>query len=374
VAKVIALSGDVGWEITANDIRAELKDAKGADVEFHINSPGGFVSEGIEIFNLIRAYSGHTTSVIVGLAASMGSYIPLASDKIVAYDNAIFMIHNAWAFAIGDHNDMRIVADRIEGMSNILARAYAKKTGKTVDAVKALMDKDTFFFGEEMLTEGFIDEIIDAGDDADDNDKESAIIVARASMDACLNRMRKSEAANDDLQKAVAYVESLSLLTEPTQKSKPVAVAIDSNHIETPAVAGKKKQEDKFMTLAELFAANPGVKAEYDAAILQAHADGVKAAKDEMKALVAKVKPILASAEYGESVKAFGAEVLTGDKTLDGFEAIVFMEDQRIEKAKADAAADETDETEETPGADASADADAQASFDAKKERVKAGV
>lgn len=373
MAKIIALSGDVGWEITAKDIRAELKAANGSDVEFHINSPGGFVSEGIEIYNIIRAYSGNTLAVITGLAASMGSYIILAADKVVAYDNAIFMIHNAWGCVCGDHNDMRERANITEGMSDILARAYAKKTGKNLAAVKSLMDADTFFFGEEIKTEGFVDEIIDAADDSDD-DKASAIVKARLTMDACLDRISKSKAANDDLQKAVAYFEGISALTEPTQKSKPVAVAIIDNHIEIPAVAGTTTQEDKFMTLAELLAANPGVKAEYDAAIAQARAEGVTATKDEMKAIVAKVKPILTSAAYDESVKAFGAEVLTGDKTLEGFEAIVFAEDRHIEKAKAEAAALETAATEETPGAAAADDVDAQAAFDDKKKRVQAGV
>jgi ATP-dependent protease ClpP protease subunit len=218
MAKVIALSGDVGWEITAKKIREELKSAKGKDVEFHVNSPGGFVFDAFEIYNVIRAYKGKTEARITGFAASAASYIVLAADKVTAHENAVYMIHNAWNLAIGDHNDMRKVANTLEGLSNILAKAYAKKTGKDVDAIKSFMDNDTYFFGDEMQVEGFVDEMIEAADDGDD--KDSAIMKARAAMDTCLKRMRESEAANQDLEKAVAYMDGLSALMSDTKKNK----------------------------------------------------------------------------------------------------------------------------------------------------------
>lgn len=224
--KIIALSGPVGWEITAKMIRAELKAAKGDDVEFHVNSPGGFVFEGIEIFNLIRDYKGHTEARITGLAASMMSYIVLAANKVSAYDNATFMMHNALALAIGNHNDMRKVADRLESLSNILAKAYALKTGKSLDEIKTFMDDTTFFFGDEMLHEGFVDEIIEAPEDEkdeDNKDKESALMAARASVEICFNDMRESKAANEDFERAVAYVDTMDLLL----KDQPEAQALE---------------------------------------------------------------------------------------------------------------------------------------------------
>jgi len=219
--KIIVLSGPVGWEIRAKDIRAALKEAKGGDVEFHVNSPGGIVYEGIEIYNAIREYPGRTEARITGLAASMMSYIVLAADKVSAYDNATFMIHNALALAIGNHNDMRKVAGILESLSNILAKAYSKKTGKTMEEVKSLMDDETFLFGDEMLHEGFIDELIEAPDKEDDGeDRESAIIKARGMIDSCFARMRESDVANSDLERAVAYLDSMSLLLGDTSKAE----------------------------------------------------------------------------------------------------------------------------------------------------------
>lgn len=220
MAKIITLSGPVGWDITAKDVRAALNEAKGKDVEFHVNSPGGFVFEGIEIFNLIRAYKGNTEAVITGLAASAASYIVLAADKVSAYDNATFMIHNALALAIGNHNDMRKVANTLESLSNILAKAYVSKTGKSYEDVKALMDADSYFFGDEMLHEGFVDEIIEAPEDGDDKDKESALMEARASIEMCRNSLRDSEAANADLDRAVAYMDGMSALLGDQPKAE----------------------------------------------------------------------------------------------------------------------------------------------------------
>lgn len=217
--KIIALSGPVGWEIRAKDIRAFLKEAKGDDVEFHVNSPGGFVFEGIEIFNLIREYPGNTTAVITGLAASMMSYIVLAAKKVCAYDNATFMMHNALGLVMGNHNDLRKIADRLESLSDILARAYARKAGKSMDEIKILMDDETFLFGNEMLDAGFVDEIIEAPED-DDEDKESAIMKAQTLVDSCFARMRGSDAANKDMEKAVAYFDSMSLLLGDTPKAE----------------------------------------------------------------------------------------------------------------------------------------------------------
>lgn len=216
----ITLSGDVGFEITARELDAELKKANGADVILLVNSRGGFVFEGIEIFNLIRAYKGHIEARITGLAASAASYIVLAADKVSAFDNAAFFIHNAINIVFGNHNDMRKMADELEGLSNMLAKAYVNKSGKSTKEIKVLMDEETIFFAEEILEAGFVDEILESQDVENSTDKASAIITARASMDSCIDRMRESDAANEDLKKAVAYMDSIALLEGTPDKTK----------------------------------------------------------------------------------------------------------------------------------------------------------
>lgn len=211
----IVLTGDVGWEITAKDIRAKLVEAGSEDVLFLVNSPGGFVFEAFEIFNLIRDHKAPTEARITGIAASAASYFILAADKVTANENATFMIHNALALAIGNHHDMRKTADIIESLSNIIAKAYVDKTGKSINSIKQLMDDATWFFGNEIKDEGFVDEMVESGDDDGDSNKASAVLTARAAVEICFNKMRTSDAANEDYQKAVAYVDSMSLLGTP---------------------------------------------------------------------------------------------------------------------------------------------------------------
>jgi ATP-dependent Clp endopeptidase proteolytic subunit ClpP len=377
--KIIALSGDVGWEITAKKVREELAAAKGKDVEFHVNSPGGFVSEGIEIFNVIRGYKGHTTAVITGVAASMASYFILACNKVVAYDNTIYMIHNPWTLAIGDYNDMGKAFEMLKSMATLIAKEYAKKTGAIIDKMQDFMDAETYFFGDEMKSEGFIDEILDAPEDSEnDGDKASALTIARAKISNCLDRMRGTEAANEDFNRAVAYMDGLSALMDTpviaTTKDGITTAAIDIT--KTPAGAGNKIQEVKQMSLKALLAdpANASAKAEYDLALANARTEGEAFAKEEMKAVIAKVSPILASKDYPTAVKDYGVKAIVGEGALATFDALVVMEDQRIEAAAAAAAQDE--EALETPPNGGGDDDDpvAKAKAEHKAKMARCGV
>ncbi len=167
----IPIIGVVGWDITAEGINKQLEKADGQDVVFEIASPGGSVYEGIEIFNAIRNYEGKTTAKIVGMAASMASYIPLATTKVFAEDNAVYMIHNAWTIAIGDSEELKAESEILESINETLARAYVTKTGKGEKEVLKMMSDETWLFGDEIKKEGFVDEMIDHSKDEKKDDK-----------------------------------------------------------------------------------------------------------------------------------------------------------------------------------------------------------
>ncbi len=190
--KTIAISGVIGWDVTAKDIRSELDKAKGEDIEVQVSSPGGLVTDGLEIFNLIKNYEGNKSSRLMGLAASMASYIVLAGDKVIAEDNAIYMIHNAMGIAWGDKNTMQKMSDILAGFSRIFAKAYARKSGKSIKEIEELMDDETFYFGQEILDEGFVDEIVPAPEDAE-KDKAAVFSMAMAQIEQCENHVRKTE-------------------------------------------------------------------------------------------------------------------------------------------------------------------------------------
>ena len=250
MAKKIVIDGVIGWEITAQSIRRQLDSAKGKDVTIEISSPGGSVFEGLEIFNLIRDYTGNVKSKITGLAASMASYIALAADTVTMHDNAVFMIHNPWAFTLGDYNELRKEADVLEGLAALLSQQYAKKTGKPVEEMRSLMDVETWLFGSEIKDAGFADDIIESEKTETAQDKNTEITKSKAIVAGCLRQMKASEEHKDDLEKAAAML---------PKHSQEKAQASPYGHIERKHKEVQKG--DNKMTIEELKAQHPDIYA-----------------------------------------------------------------------------------------------------------------
>lgn len=157
----IDLFGEVGWEITAKDVRTQLDGA--GDVDVFLNSPGGDVYEGLAIMNALRAHEGSVTVFIEGMAASIASVIAVGgADRVVARPHAELMLHHAWSGALGNADEMRKSAENLERISANLADIYADKSGMSADAVLDLMSAETWFSASEALDAGFVDAVEDA--------------------------------------------------------------------------------------------------------------------------------------------------------------------------------------------------------------------
>ncbi len=206
--KTIALEGVIGWDVLASDIRKKFEEAKGDDIDLIVHSPGGSVYEGIAIYNTIKDYrrqGGKVNARVIGLAASMASYVPLAADRVAIEDNAIWMIHNPWLLSVGDQRQLRKTADLLEGLTALLATAYEKKTGKEKSEIRQMMDDETYLFGQEIIDSGFADEIIPAGDGAED--KEQALAVCKIALDEMKSKMQ-SEPEKQQLDKVAALLKT----------------------------------------------------------------------------------------------------------------------------------------------------------------------
>jgi ATP-dependent Clp protease protease subunit len=152
----------LGWESASpKSLREFLKNAKGEDVELLINSYGGDVHAAAEMYGELKRYKGHVKSVIVGLAASAATVVALGADRVVAYPMAQMMIHNVSTFAVGDHNDMESAKQSLETADAGLRAIYTRKTGKSMDELKALMDAETWFSAQTALDAGFVDAIVE---------------------------------------------------------------------------------------------------------------------------------------------------------------------------------------------------------------------
>jgi ATP-dependent Clp protease, protease subunit len=250
--KKIIIDGIIGWDVYPSSIRRELENTKEA-VDIEISSPGGSVFDGFEIFNLIKDYSKNKNKVnitVKSLAASIASYIAMAGDTVTAEENATIMIHNAWSPAVGDHREMRARADILEQLSNIIAKAYTKKTGKGITETRKLMDDETWLIGENMLSSGFVDSIIKTDNDGIKNENE-VLLMARGRFENCISVMERSEKSKSDLKKAAALINNF--VTEPE-------IIIEQKKEEPKTEVNKMDLEKLQARIAELEAENKALK------------------------------------------------------------------------------------------------------------------
>lgn len=145
-------------------IHDQLAEANGQNVEVDINSGGGDVFAGSEIYSALRAYSlngGHVGVNIVGLAASAASVIAMAGNVVRITPVGQIMIHNAHINgASGDYRDMNHMSGVLKNVNQTLANAYRLKTGKTEGELLTMLDDETWLTPEQAIRHGFVDEIL----------------------------------------------------------------------------------------------------------------------------------------------------------------------------------------------------------------------
>lgn len=150
-----------GIEATSpNSVNKVIEEANGEDLEVEINSGGGSVFAGSEIYTALKDYKGYVTVKIVGLAASAASVIAMAGDKVMMSPTAQMMIHNVSTSTSGDYRDMEHSAEVLKSANNTIANAYRLKTGKTQEELLKLMDNETWMTAQKAKELGFIDEIM----------------------------------------------------------------------------------------------------------------------------------------------------------------------------------------------------------------------
>lgn len=150
----------LGMEATSpRKISDALRDAGGEDVEIHINSLGGDVFAGSEIYTLLRAYSGKVKVKILGIAASAASVIAQAGESEIS-PTGMFMIHNVKTWSSGDYRDMEYTVEALRAANESIINAYVAKTGMTQEELQGLMDRETYMAAAQAVEYGFVDKIM----------------------------------------------------------------------------------------------------------------------------------------------------------------------------------------------------------------------
>lgn len=146
--------------VSPKDVSKTLKEVNGQDVTLEINSPGGYISAGSEIYTVLKEYTGNITAKIVGQACSAASWIALAANKVIMSPTAQMMIHRSSTDVSGNIDDLSSAANAVNEMDKAYVDLYSKKTGKTPEDIYQMMAKTTWMNAKTAVENGFADEIM----------------------------------------------------------------------------------------------------------------------------------------------------------------------------------------------------------------------
>lgn len=126
-----------------------------ADITVRVNSPGGYLDDGIAIYNALASRKGKTTCVIDGVAASSASIIAMAGDERVMRTGALLMIHDPSTFGFGTIEDFQKVIGQLEANIGSMVSIYSDRSGESAEETRATMQAETWLDAEAAVSRGF---------------------------------------------------------------------------------------------------------------------------------------------------------------------------------------------------------------------------
>jgi len=145
------------------------------DISFYINSPGGIVTSGLAIYDTMHYIRPDVSTVCIGQAASMGSFLLCAGAKGKRFSlpNARVMIHQPSGGAQGQATDIEIQAKEILSLRSRLNAIYAENTGQPIKVIEEAVERDNFLSPEEAKVFGLIDEVVISRPVTEDDETET---------------------------------------------------------------------------------------------------------------------------------------------------------------------------------------------------------
>ena len=164
--RIIFLTGQINDNIaslvTAQLLFLEAEDPK-KEIYLYINSPGGLVTAGLGIYDTMQYVKPDISTLCIGQAASMGSFLLAAGTKGKRFSlpNSRIMVHQPSAGFQGQATDIEIHANEVLSLKKRLNEIYSKHTGKTVDEIKSALERDNFMTADVAKSFGLIDEVVE---------------------------------------------------------------------------------------------------------------------------------------------------------------------------------------------------------------------
>ena len=148
--------------VTAQLLFLESEDPK-KEISLYINSPGGLVTAGLGIYDTMQYIKPEISTLCIGQAASMGSFLLAAGSKGKRFSlpNSRIMVHQPSAGFQGQATDIEIHANEVLSLKKRLNEIYSKHTSKSVDEIKSALERDNFMTAENAKDFGLIDKVVD---------------------------------------------------------------------------------------------------------------------------------------------------------------------------------------------------------------------
>ena len=148
--------------VTAQLLFLESENPK-KEIFFYINSPGGLVTAGLGIYDTMQYINSPVSTLCIGQASSMGSFLLAAGEKGKRFSlpNSRIMVHQPSAGFQGQATDIEIHAKEIVSLKERLNKIYSKHTGQSVDKISAALERDNFMTAEDAKEFGLIDSVVE---------------------------------------------------------------------------------------------------------------------------------------------------------------------------------------------------------------------
>ncbi len=156
----LRIFGEIGFEVTADTLIAQLDLLSDTALDVRINSVGGSVIEGMHIYNRLRMHRAPVEVTIEGIAASMATIIACAGKPVRMMDAGWYMVHDPSGVSFGNAGAMRKASEVLDKFGQQLVDIYVQRTGKDREEIEALMAAETWLSPAEALEHGFIDEVL----------------------------------------------------------------------------------------------------------------------------------------------------------------------------------------------------------------------
>ena len=157
-----SINDNVASLVTAQLLFLESEDPK-KEINLYINSPGGLVTAGLGIYDTMQYIKPDVSTLCIGQAASMGSFLLAAGKKGKRFSlpNSRIMVHQPSAGFQGQATDIEIHANEVLSLKKRLNEIYSKHTGKSTEDIKKALERDNFMTPETALSFGLIDEVVE---------------------------------------------------------------------------------------------------------------------------------------------------------------------------------------------------------------------